>query len=644
MVKRKLFASVLLCLLFSGVFAAFFGGVNVVEAQDSHIIGSTSVNVFDSTNANGHNTIVGSIFSMPVSSVINNMTIYLGTIGDILTVTSKCAVYTVSNMSLVAETESRVVDMSLGYVSSGWYTLNFSSPVALQGGTSYLFCVWCTVTSGPHIVRIPGVVGTSNQGRIASATYNGSFPSVLTATNTSYAYPIYSVYGDNVFVSSSPEIGSSLTVDGVSGYSTPSFFSLDNDNHTFLAQSTKVYGSKAYNFTQWIVNGTDDVFDTTLTLNITAPTNITAIYTEYSGLFNFYGPYDELTGELLNENVTVTAHYANGTGIPDYSFVLNGTWVYPPDYEVQYFEYLFDDGSIRQYWVDPSEVISSLYVFKGNSSAVQDYVINFLDYTGVLKTYPFVTAKAYINGSLWAVEKRVADEQGSILVNLINGEKYQLTVGNADVNFVYGDLLMTADVGVQLYLKGVDFPKETLLMYKYVNLYATRDFSTNSILFVYNDTKSLTNSVSLVFTDLAGNVAHEYTALATDAFQYNWTSAYNWTSYQLVVSIDHEDYGEFDWRQFFPNVNGDSAAMFDFTFLGDWSFDMTYIVPAILLLFAAGCFSALNAEVGAFALSVMAIILTLMGWIPIPAGALVAGFALSILMALVYNKRRSQGL
>lgn len=641
MVKRKLFASVLLCLLFSGVFAAFFGGVNVVEAQDSHIIGSTNISsggVYQ--DANGR--LVGRVFTMPISAPIYNMSVYFY-VDAISSITAKCAVYTNVDKVLVAESEERVIDLSLGSLSSGWYTFDFSSPVELDGDVSYLFACWGSVDVGSDSVFYPKVSGTSG-GRILYAAYNGSYPSVLVASAENIVYPLYSVYSDNVHIVSSPEINAAFTLDGSSGYSTPDYLSLDDDNHTFLAVQSKVYGGNAYNFTQWLVNGTLDYFDLELTLNITAPTNITAVYSKYSGLFNFYGPYDELTGELLNENVTVTAHYANGTGIADYSFVLNGTWVYPPDYEVQYFEYLFDDGSIRQYWVDPSEVISSLYVFKGNSSAVQDYVINFLDYTGVLKTYPFVTAKAYINGSLWTVEKRVADEQGSILVNLINGEKYQLTVGNADVNFVYGDLLMTDDVGVQLYLKGVDFPKETLLMYKYVNLYATRDFSTNSILFVYNDTKSLTNSVSLVFTDLAGNVAHEYEVLATNAFQYNWTSAYNWTSYQLVVSIDHEDYGEFDWRQFFPNVNGDSAAMFDFTFLGDWSFDMTYIVPAILLLFAAGCFSALNAEVGAFALSVMAIILTWMGWIPIPAGALVAGFALSILMALVYNKRRSQGL
>jgi hypothetical protein len=193
-----------------------------------------------------------------------------------------------------------------------------------------------------------------------------------------------------------------------------------------------------------------------------------------------------------------------------------------------------------------------------------------------------------------------------------------------------------------LYLKGVDFPKETLLMYKYVTLYATRDYATNSIIFVYNDTKLLTNTVTVTFTDLDGNVA--YTNVFHDnSLNLNWTAAYNYTSYQLTVTVDHEDYGLFDWKQFMPNTNGESAAMFDLSFLGDWSFDLTYLFPAILILFAAGCFSALNAEVGAVVMVIVAVILSWMGWIPIPVGSLVAGFALAILMALVYNKRRSQG-
>jgi hypothetical protein len=449
------------------------------------------------------------------------------------------------------------------------------------------------------------------------------------------------VYGDNgVFVSCSPEINAALTVDGAASSNTPKYLSLTNGNHTFSVASPKVFGDKAYQFSHWLINGSTTISASTLNVNITAPSTIQAVYSEYSGLFSFYGPFNELTGERLNENVTVTAHYAKGTGLPDYSFTLNGTWVYPPDYAVQYFEYLFSDGSTRQYWVDPSEVITSMYVFKGNGT--KGYVINFLDYTGVLRTYPFVTAKAYVNGSLFTVEKRVADEQGSISMNLVEGEKYQLTVGNQDHNFVYGDLLMTPDVGVQLYLKGVDFPKETLLMYKYVTLYATRDFASNSILFVYNDTKLMTNSVSVTFTDLDGNIAYS-NVFSANSLQFNWTGALNYTSYQLTVNVDHEDYGLFDWKQFLPNVNGESAAMFDFSFLGDWSFNLTYLFPAILILFAAGCFSALNAEVGAIVMVIVSIILTWMGWIPIPAGSLVAGFALAILMALVYNKRRGQG-
>ncbi|MFA5365957.1 MAG: hypothetical protein WC325_12310, partial [Candidatus Bathyarchaeia archaeon] len=347
---------------------------------------------------------------------------------------------------------------------------------------------------------------------------------------------------------------------------------------------------------------------------------------------------DEDTGLFLNENVTVTAHYAATTGIPSYSFILNGSWVYPPDYNVQYFEFLFDDNSTREYWIDPSEIITGIYVFKGTDTT--GYVINFLDYTGVLQSYPFVTIKAYVNGSLFTVEKRRVDEQKSIGAYLVGGEKYQLTIGNDEFSFVYGDLLMTATTGVQLILRGVDLPKETLLMFKYVTFYAFRDYSTNSILFYYNDDKADTVSVAVTFTDSFGVVAYS-NVFSSDTVSLNWTSATNSSSYQLDVDVVHGEYGSLSWSQYFTNYAGEGPAMFDFSFMGDWSFDMTYLFPAILVLFAAACFSALNAEVGAVLSVVVAIILAWMGWIPVPVGSLIAGFAFAILMALVYSKRRA---
>ena len=630
--RKRFFGSVFLVLLLLSFLASFISFDNTASAQSTYTLGSTNLGTGGVLQAID-GVVAGSVYYMPVSAPISNITVYLN-VFDPTVFTGKCAVYRHSDLALVAATTERVIDLSAGSFGTGWYTFNFSTSINLQGATDYILAVWGSTTVATSVYTNV-VSGSVNQGHVDSAVYTGTFPDPMVPTQNNNAYPIYTVYGDNTVVTSSPANGADVTVNGTD-YPTPAHFSLSNGNHTFTSEASKVYGSNAYVFDHWLVNSTDSYSTASITLNITAPTTIEIHYTILAGVFHFYGPYDELTGNLLNENVTVTAHYADGTDIADYSFVLNGTWVYPPDYSVQYFEYLFSDNSTRQYWLDPSEIITDIYVFKGNDST--GYVINFLDYTGVLLSYPFVTVQAYVNGSLFTVEKRKVDEQNSIGANLIIGEKYQLIIGNEDYNFVYGDLFMTASTGVQLILRGVNFPKETLLMFKNVVLYGLRDFSSSSISFYYADALNATTSVNVVFTDSLGTVAYNQTFTA-DYVNLNWTSPVNSTSYQLDVAVVHEEYGDFTWSQYFQNEAGDGPAMFDFSFLGTWSINMTYLFPAILILFAAACFSALNAYVGAVLSVIVAAILTWIGWIPIPVGFLVAAFAFAILMALIYKKR-----
>lgn len=594
-------------------------GYTTIGTTGDHAIASSSVK-----------RIQGSYFAMPEDGLAQSMTVALKRAvagSDRI----KLAIYNFSDLSLVASTEERTLSLTTSFA---WYTFNFSTRIPLTESEDYLLVAWAEYT-GFNIYLAYDTVSLIT--RYENRVYDGSFPETLSPSSLGSVDSIYCTYSTvGVEVSANPEINPDITVNGTS-YTSPFFVDLGANNYTLTAESSKVYGTKAYTFDHWLVNDTDSYETESVTLNITAPTTLEAHYTELSGVFAFYGPFNETTGEQLDENVTVTAHYADDTGIPDYSFILNGGWVYPPDYSVQYFEFLFDDGTTRQYWIDPSEIITDLYVFKATDPT--SYVINFLDYTGVLQTYPYVTIKASVNGTLYTVEKRKVDEQNSIAANLILGEKYQLVIGNDEYSFVYGDMLATATTGVQLILRGVDFPKETLLMFKNVVLYGLRDFSSSSISFYYADSLNATTSVNVVFTDSLGTVAYNQTFTA-DYVNLNWTSAVNATSYQLDVSVVHEEYGDFTWSQYFTNEAGEGPAIFDFSFLGTWTVDMTYLFPAILILFVAACFSALNAEVGAVLTVIVAALLTWIGWIPIPAGFLVAALALAILMALVYNKRR----
>ena len=620
---RRGFGYAFLVLLLLSFLASFITFSNDVSAS-----------TFGNTNAEGSyglflgvSSLVGGNFSSPsAEGTLRITSITWKGYAYTENPTNVKAVLVNNDLTIIAVSESITINQT-----NTWWTNTFSSPPSITSDTPYILAL--VHSSSFYFER-----STSDYVAIYDGTNSYASP-----TNPTDANPddwLYSIYAtcEEIFVSAScsPEIEGSITINGTE-YTTPFDMGMGDGNYTFTAESSKVYGSNAYTFDHWLVNDTDSYETEAVTLNITAPTTLEAYYTELSGVFTFYGPFNETTGELLNENVTVTAHYADGTGIADYSFVLNGSWVYPPDYSVQYFEFLFDDGNTRQYWIDPSEIITDMYVFKAADPT--SYVINFLDYTGVLQTYPYVTIKASINGTLYTVEKRKVDEQNSIGANLILGEKYQLVIGNDEYNFVYGDMLATATTGVQLILRGVDFPKETLLMFKNVVLYGLRDFSSSSISFYYADSLNATTSVEVVFTDSLGTVAYSNTFTA-DYVNLNWTSAVNATSYQLDVTVTHESYGEFTWSQYFLNEAGDGPAIFDFTFLGTWSFDMTYLFPAILILFVAACFSALNAEVGAVLTVIVAALLTWFGWIPIPVGFLVASLALAILMALVYNKRR----
>lgn len=630
MVKKQLLSLLIITTLLCGLVGCFFNPDNYVQAQTSHILGYSGVGV---NLVSIENLITGSLVYMPISSSIENITVQIISYaaGANSLTAAKCAVYKHSDLSLVATTAERT-SLSLAY-GSQTLTFTFASSIALQGGTEYILAFWGT--ADVPIDTYVGGTGSGSNGHTESLPYAASFPDPLVPVADSYTYTIYTVYSDNVAVTSNPAVGADVTINGTA-YSTPAYFSLSDGNHTFTAENSLVYGDSAYIFANWTVNGTDVYTTQSVTLNITAPTNLTSAYSVYSaGLFHFYGPYNETSGLLLNENVTVIVHYNDA---PNYEFILNGTWLYPPDYNVMFFEFIFSDNSTRQYWIDPSEVLTSIYVFKVDVPEV--YTINFLDYTGVLQTYPYVAIQAYVNGTLFTVEKRMVDEQNTLLATLLEGSKYTLVIGNEANSFVYGEYTATASTAVQLILRGVDLPKESLMKFKYLTFYAYRDFSSSSILFYYNDSKADTTSLTVSFWTSDGVPAYNVTYTGVNTVTLNWTSAVNSTAYQVIVTATHGLYGEVEWRQYLLGEFGVGPAMFDFSFLGTWSFDLTYLFAAIIILFIAGCFSALNAEVGAVLVVIFAVLLSAMGWIPIPVGSLVAAGAFAILMALVYNKRR----
>lgn len=353
--------------------------------------------------------------------------------------------------------------------------------------------------------------------------------------------------------------------------------------------------------------------------------------------YTFYGPFDEETGYALDENVTVSVYRLEGQ--PYETFEFNGTTTYQSTFFVQYFQFNFSDGSSREYWVDPSESeTATIYIFKGETTP---YILNFMDTTGLLSTYPYITVKRYVNGTLYTIEKRKVDAYKSVLVNLVYGKNYQIILGNQDVSYIFGDLTTTSITGIQLVLRAVDFPSESLNFQDNIRLYISRDIGNNTITVNYADASELTNSVDIFFFYNNGSNAFAVNVVS-NSFSYIWESADENTDYQAKIYIHHETYGDIEYAQYLSGVSPLKPALLPFSlgFLGDWGFDSSAILPIFAILCVAGCFSKLNAEVGAILACIVAIILTAAGFIMIPVGLLVASTFLAVLFALVIHKRR----
>lgn len=354
---------------------------------------------------------------------------------------------------------------------------------------------------------------------------------------------------------------------------------------------------------------------------------------QYDYEYTFYGLFDETTGDPTGA-VNVTAHFQAGAE-PEI-FEVNGNFAYGS--YIKPIHFLFNLTNDREYWLSDDEDTATIYIFDDSTTT---YTITFFDLAGILVDVPYVEARRYVNATLRTVEKRKVDVEDKIVMNLVNGIFYTLVITDGS-SYTYGDLLMTSTTTVSLTLKGIEFPKETLLTYKNVRVYGERAFDnpTGNISITYEDLLLQTNSVYISIDYRNGTNAYNATEVV-DSFVHTWTSASNNTDYAVVCTINHTRYGVYDWKQYFPALL--DSLDWGLDFLGSLPFDTAYILPSLLIVFAAGCFSVLNAEVGAFLATIVAIILAYAGWLPIPAATLIVAFTLSILMALAYAKRRQLG-
>jgi len=355
-----------------------------------------------------------------------------------------------------------------------------------------------------------------------------------------------------------------------------------------------------------------------------------------------HGPYYE-NGAVAPTIANVTLY--SKTENP-YSFILNGTSGMADNVTLDveqagwYFQWNATAGHTRSYYLS-SVSFDEFWVYVCNpTKTYATYTIAFLDLAGVLKSMPYVSVERYINGSK-IIEKQKTDVEKKVTFYLEAYTAYTLVLGDTSTTYTFGDVIFADSLSIALTIKAVDFPKATLFTYKYVRVYGERVLGTpyGNITITYQDILNMTNSVVVAINYKNGTNVYN-TTLTTNSFVHTWSSALNNTDYAVVLTINHQQYGVYLWKQYFPR--GMSAMPWGMDWFGHLPFNTAYLLPALIIIFAGACFSVVNAPMGAFVMVIMAIILSYLGWLPIPASILVTAFTFTIIMALIYAKRKIQ--
>ena len=451
------------------------------------------------------------------------------------------------------------------------------------------------------------------------------------------AHATFTLYVEGYNETEGSSVAVEVSMDSVVVGDTPQTI-VDAGSHYLNVETTDTFGD---NFQGWLYNGYLYIDNTLYISDSDDEQTVTAIYSTASsppngtsgiGNYTFIGLNEELSGNYLG-SVYVTAFYTVAGRSPE-RFLVAGQYGYNTSVQPQYFHFELGDYD-REYWLAPNENDINIYIL--NSTFTQ-YTINFLDSAGVLNDYPFVAAKGYINGSLVTLQKEQVDSVGNINLNLVNGFKYTLTLDSGSSEITFGDVVMTSATGVQLILKAIYFPKETLLTYRYMHIYPIRNGTDITINF--EDTQNNTSNVDLSIVDSDG--AEQYSSTqSSQTFSVTWSSAVANESYTVSASVNHTVYGVLDYSWYLVGTLDFDAEPFSLAFLGEIpNVNTAYLIPALLALFAAACFSVLSLEVGILAFLCVATIERMFNWLPIPMGLLVAGWALGLLAVLMLARRR----
>lgn len=367
----------------------------------------------------------------------------------------------------------------------------------------------------------------------------------------------------------------------------------------------------------------------------------TAKATTYT--YNFYGLINEdNTANLGTVNVTAIFPASVGSAVPPETFLVNGFYVYNTTVKPLYFSYDLSDyygyNITRQYWLNNDEITGTYSVF-ATPFGLTPVAFNIRALGGVSYGAFLVASATHSVGDYIVIEKRPIDEAGNVVLFLEPYTVYSLSIEDGiSTTYTFGNI-NTVTTPITLTISALTFPSSVLQQYKYLRLWASRPSSTE-ITVSYQDTNLQTISVVYTINYANGSTAYTATHTSENSFSDTWTSADSNVTYYVAATVIQSVFGTSTFAQVLPR-SGTSTSPIDLSFLGpSWPVDPTQIFWALIVFIVFGCFSVLNAYIGAFAGVATAVIFTWLGWLVIPAGAVVAAFTLVFLVGIVYWKRR----
>ena len=158
---------------------AVFRLVPSVKAQDPNFGYETAGSVYNYFN----NVIRGSFFTCPENGTADSITVYTRAYSSDYYGNMKCAIYKLSDLSLVGVTEEIYID----FVAAQWKTFNFPSPKPSLTATDYILVGWSSTFMFAYYDT------ETSKGRYQSLTYN-SFPNPLNPTIADFKHSIYCTY------------------------------------------------------------------------------------------------------------------------------------------------------------------------------------------------------------------------------------------------------------------------------------------------------------------------------------------------------------------------------------------------------------------------------------------------------------------